>query len=67
MTTKELILEKLNSINQTCIKKNSEYRVFHERIRMLEKIISDHVCDLVGFVNNFDPKEWYLLLPFNLF
>ena len=67
MTTKEIILEKVNTINQTCIKKTSEYKVFHERIRMLEKIISDHICDLVGFVNNFDPKERYPFLPFKLF
>lgn len=62
MTTKELFSEKINTINLICTKKHSEYKLYYEKIKILEKIVSDYVYDLSNFINSIETKEKYITL-----
>jgi hypothetical protein len=60
MNSREQFNEKMNNINIAFTKKLNEYKLYYDKLKMLEKIVNDYVTNLTNFVNYIDIKEKYL-------
>ena len=57
MSIKNTFLDKINSINQILSQKISEYKLYYNKIKEFEKIVSDYVLELTEYVDRIEIKE----------